>query len=215
MKIVDLGLIDYNAALEYQRLVFSEVKKGAYDSCLIICSHNPVITLGRQASRKNILVGKDELQAKGIQLIEVERGGDVTYHGPGQLVVYPVFDLNYFKKDIHFFLRQLEKAAIDFLSDFGIAATRRLGLTGVWFGSKKIASIGICIRNWITFHGMSINIKNDDLKNYSLIRPCGMDIEMVSLETALGRQVEANALKAGLTAKFTNVFLKEREGALT
>ena len=137
-SILDLGLIDYATALEYQKLIFSDVKNGARNSTLILCQHNPVITLGRQASKKNILVGQEELQKKGIPLFETERGGDITCHGPGQLVAYPIFNLNHFKKDIHFFLRGLEEVVIDLLSDFGVIAVRRPGLTGVLIGGRKI-----------------------------------------------------------------------------
>jgi lipoate-protein ligase B len=207
LSILDLGLIDYPVALEYQRSVFAGVKSGARNSTLILCQHDPVITLGRQANKKNILVSQDELLKKRISVFEIERGGDITYHGPGQLMAYPIFNLNHFKKDIHFFLRGLEEAVIDLLSDYGITAVRRPGLTGVWVGNRKISSIGIAIRNWITFHGLSINIHNEDMSNYRLIRPCGMDIEMVSLEALLGRQVEISSLKVGLAEKFLNVFL--------
>ena len=206
-SIVDLDLIDYAAALEHQKLIFSNVKSGARNSTLILCQHDPVITLGRKANKKNILVSQDELLKKGIPVFEIERGGDITYHGPGQLMAYPIFNLNHFKKDIHFFLRGLEEVVIELLSDFGVIAVRRPGLTGVWVGGRKISSIGIAIRNWITFHGLSINIMDDDMPNYRLVRPCGMDIEMVSLEEILGRKVEINSLKAGLGQKFLNVFL--------
>jgi len=143
-------------------------------------------------------------------MYEIERGGDVTYHGPGQLIVYPVFNLTYLKKDIHLFLRQLEGLAMDFLSDFGIKGLRYKGLTGVWIDKKKVASIGIAIRNWITFHGMSINIKKDDLDNFSLIEPCGMDIEMTSLETVLGKNIEIEQTKEIFTRKFKDTFLIPR-----
>jgi len=206
-SILDLGLIDYAAALEYQKAVFSDVKSRTRNSTLIICRHNPVITLGRQASRKNILAGEEELRKKKVPVFEIERGGDITYHGPGQLMAYPIFNLGHFKKDIHFFLRGLEEVVIDLLWDYSVAAARRPGLTGVWIGNRKISSIGIAIRNWVTFHGFSINISNDDLPNYRLIRPCGMDIEMVSLEAVLGKKVEIDSLKAGLVQKFSNLFI--------
>jgi len=152
----------------------------------------------------------------------IERGGGVTYHGPGQLIAYPVLNLNYLKKDIHFFLRQLEELAIELLSDFGIKGLRYKGLTGVWIDKscpflnnaydssekgldkQKIVSIGIAIRNWITFHGMSINVKKDDLDNFSLIKPCGMDIEMTSLESILHRDIEIDDIKNNLILKFRN-----------
>ena len=206
-KVFDLGLIDFQKAWQIQKEVFTGVKIGLLNSAIILCQHHPVITLGRLAKRDNILLSQRELSVKGIRSYEIERGGDVTYHGPGQLTAYPIFNLNYFKKDIHLFLRQLEKVVIDFLSDFGINGLRHNGLTGVWVGKQKIASIGIAIKNWIAFHGLSINIKKDDLDNFRLIRPCGLDIEMTSLETILDRNVEINELKENLINKFTDIFL--------
>lgn len=218
MKVFDLGLIDYKSALECQKAVFSDVKSGRCKSTLIVCRHYPVITLGRhaclpgrQADKTNVLVNETVLLTRGIQVYEIERGGDVTYHGPGQITVYPIFNLNCFKKDIHLFLRQLELVVIDLLSDFGIIGLRNNGFTGVWVGKQKIASIGIAIKNWITFHGLSVNIKNNDLLNFRLIRPCGMDIEMTSLETLSGREIEVDSIKENLVHKFENVFLQRRE----
>ncbi|OGX18294.1 MAG: lipoyl(octanoyl) transferase, partial [Omnitrophica WOR_2 bacterium RBG_13_44_8b] len=132
------------------------------------------------------------------------RGGDVTYHGPGQLTVYPIFDLKYFRKDINFFLRFLEQVTIDFLADFAIIGERVPGSTGVWVENKKIASIGIAVRNWITFHGLSINIKSGDLDNFHLIKPCGRDIEMTCLETELGGNIEFNAVKSKFILQFSD-----------
>lgn len=219
-KVFDLGLIDFRVAEEFQKKVFAEVKNGFLESGLIFCQHYPVITLGRSAKKENILISEQKLKRR-IQVYQTQRGGDVTYHGPGQLMVYPIFNLKYLKKDVHWFLRQLEEVVISFLSDFGIKAERRMGLTGVWVNpvrsncseemaatsngvnEKKIASIGIAIKNWITFHGLSLNVKKEDLDNFGLIRPCGMDIEMTSLESVLNRSVEINKVKDNLITKFT------------
>jgi lipoate-protein ligase B len=160
--------------------------------------------LGRQAKKLNIKASGDELKKRGIPLYETERGGDVTYHGPGQLVVYPILNLDYFKRDIHLFLRRLEELAIQVLSDFGISGQRRPELTGVWVGDEKIVSIGIAIRNWITYHGLTLNIKKDDLPNFSLIRPCGMDIMMTSLESVLGKEVLIDSVKEILIRRLQN-----------
>ncbi len=202
LKIIDLGLIDFKKAWQLQKQVFADVKTGLYNCALILCQHHPVITLGRLADKENILAAAPELKAKGIQVYETERGGDVTYHGPGQLTVYPIFNLNFLKKDIHWFLRQLEEIVIAWLSDFGIKSQRRAGLTGVWIGERKIASVGIAIRDWITFHGLSINIKKQDLENFSFIRPCGMNIEMTSLEAVLDRGIEVQGIKENLIHYF-------------
>ena len=183
LKIIDLGLIDFKYAWARQKELFREVKEGSLRSGLIVCQHHPVITVSRRADRNNILVSREALKDKGIAIYEVERGGDVTYHGPGQFIAYPVFNLNYFKKDIHWFLRHLEELIIRCLNNSGIKGERAAGKTGVWAGKLKIASIGIAVRNWITFHGLSINVKSSDLTNFSLIRPCGMDIMVTSIES--------------------------------
>jgi len=197
LKLYDLGLVDYLPAYEFQKKILSDVKNGFLCSALVVCRHNPVITLGRRADKGNILV------KGGIPIVETERGGDVTYHGPGQLIVYPIFNLAFLKKDIHWFLRFLEGIIIDFLSDFGISSERVSGKTGVWVKGKKIASIGISIRNWITFHGLSLNVLENDLVNFGSIRPCGMDIEMASMEGVSGRVLDINQFKQPLFSKFT------------
>jgi lipoate-protein ligase B len=205
-KVFDLGLIDFGIAEQFQGKICLEVKNGILDSGLVFCRHYPAITLGKSAKKSNILVSRQELKLRGIQVYDTGRGGDVTYHGPGQLMVYPIFNLSYLKKDIHWFLRQLEEVVISFLSDFGIKAERRMGLTGVWVNEKKIASIGIAIKNWITFHGLSLNVKKQDLDNFGSIRPCGMDIEMTSLETILERDIDICHIKQALILKFEGRF---------
>lgn len=196
-ETADLGLIDLNEACDYQKKVLNEIKTNKRDSVLILCRHNPVITVGRQGKDENILCKKEN-----IPVIKVERGGDVTYHGPGQLTVYPVFDLNRQKKDIHLFLRKLEGIVMSLLSGLGVEAQRIPGKTGVWAGNKKICSIGISVRNWITFHGLSLNVKNCDMAGFKLIRPCGMDITMTSVEEALGRDVDLDEVKYSLIYNF-------------
>ncbi|MDP3732656.1 MAG: lipoyl(octanoyl) transferase [Candidatus Omnitrophota bacterium] len=223
-RVFNLGLVDFEKSLQFQNQIFQKIKNNYFNSALILCRHYPVITMGRRGSAGNIKALPIELRNRGIHMYEIERGGGVTYHGPGQLMVYPIINLNYLKKDIHLFLRQLEEIAIDLLSDFGVKGLRHQGLTGVWidksrpflnnaydssekgWDNKKIASIGIGIRNWITFHGMSINIKKDDLDNFSLIKPCGMDIEMTSLETILDRNIEIKQTEEIFTHKFKDNF---------
>ena len=190
IEFIDLGLIDYQTARDTQEQTFNKVKNGEAEHALISCQHYPVITLGRQAKLKNLLVSQEKLNESKIKLIKVDRGGDITYHGPGQLTIYPIFNLNLLKKDIHLFIRNLEITAINVLKHFNINACQKEGFTGVWVSNKKIASIGVGIRHWITFHGITINIKKDDLINFSLIRPCGMDIMMESVENVLGKSVE-------------------------
>lgn len=203
-KVFDLGLVEYKKAWDFQKEIFSAVKNNRLTRALILCQHYPVITIGRTADRKNILFSEQELSAKGIRTYEIERGGDVTYHGPGQLVVYPIFNLSYFKRDIHLFLRKLEEIAIQILSVFGISGARKTGLSGVWVGESKIASIGIAIKNWITYHGLALNIKSDDLINFSLIRPCGRDIIMTSLESLLKRKIGIERIKEMMVGRWLN-----------
>lgn len=205
-KAIDLGVTDFQAGYAAQKEIFSQVKSGALESALIICRHEPVITLGRVAKKENILLSQNQLSDRGIEVYAIERGGDVTYHGPGQMTAYPIFNLAYLKKDIHLFLRQLEDVIKAFLGDFGIKGEIRPGLTGVWADREKIASIGISIRNWITFHGLTINVKKDDLANFSLIRPCGMNIRMTSVESLLNKEVDINAIKENLIRHFKQVF---------
>ena len=210
-EIFDLGLVDFKKAWDFQKQAFEAVRNNYFVAALILCQHYPVITLGRSADRKNILASETTLNRQGIKVFEIERGGDVTYHGPGQITVYPVFNLEYLRKDIHWFLRQLEEVAIDLLSDFGIEGKRVAGLTGVWVDNQKIASIGIAVRNWITFHGLTINIKKSDLRNFGLIRPCGLDIEMISLEEISGKEIEMIAVKERLIKKLKSAFLAPQE----
>lgn len=207
-EIFDLGLVDFKKAWDFQKQIFLKVKNRDLSSALILCQHNPVITLGRSGKRNNILISEAELKnkGKGIEVYDIERGGDVTYHGPGQLTAYPIFDLRYFNRDIHKFLRYLENAVISLLSDLNINAIKYPGLTGVWVGKQKIASIGIAIKNWITFHGLSINIKKNDLDNFRLIRPCGMDVQMTSLENILCTDIEIEDIKESVIQKFRTKF---------
>ena len=205
LKVIDLGLADYFQVWSLQKDILAKVINNELRAALILCRHPPVITSGRKVSAASFKAASSEIFAKGIKLYNIERGGDVTYHGPGQLTVYPIINLCYFKKDIHWFLRELESLVISSLGDFNLRCQRREGLTGVWLKNKKIASIGIAIRHWVTYHGLSINIKKDDLANFNLIRPCGMDIEITSLEDVLGRDVNIEEVKSGLLDRFNKI----------
>ncbi len=193
--VLDLGLVDFEEAYNLQKKIFLKVKENVHDPAFILCQHHPVITIGRQGIREDVLVGYRELIKRKIPIYNVERGGKVTYHGPGQLLIYPIINLNYFNRDIHLFLRWLEELIIKILNRFSIIARNYKGSTGVWVEDKKIASIGIAIRNWITFHGLSINIKTHDLENFSLIRPCGMNLIMTSMEEVLNKNISIEDVK--------------------
>ncbi|TAM43749.1 lipoyl(octanoyl) transferase, partial [bacterium] len=167
LKVIDLGLVDYLEAWNIQKDTLAKVIEGKLDSALIICRHYPVITLGRSASRDSLRFSKEVIHGRGVKLYNVERGGDATYHGPGQLTVYPLLNLGYFKRDIDWFLRELESLVISSLADLNLRVYRVDAFTGAWMGNKKIASIGIAIKHWVTYHGLSINIKRDDLANFA------------------------------------------------
>ncbi len=196
IEIFDLGLIDYLQAYHFQREIFQQVKNKRFKSAVIFCQHHPVITQGRTSKKEDILIDDLELNRRRIKVYNVDRGGKTTYHGPGQLLIYPIFDLNYLKKDIHFFLRWLEELVINILNEFDILAKRYEGLTGIWLDNKKIASIGIAIKSWITYHGLSINVKKDDLENFSLIHPCGTNITMISMEETLSKKILIETVKS-------------------
>jgi len=174
-----LGRADYGWTLELQRILHARRRAGGICDVVITVEHDPVITFGRSGSHENLLVSPDVLKREGIELFEVERGGDVTYHGPGQLVVYPIVDLRAQGRDLKGFVRGLEAAAISTLADLGVAADRRDGYPGVWASGRKIAAIGIYVNGWVTRHGMALNVAVNP-RHFAMIRPCGLSVETVS-----------------------------------
>ena len=188
---VDLGLRPYAKALEIQRAAARARLSGELrDDVLLLVEHPPVVTLGRAAQKANVAVPQDMLATRGVEVFEVERGGDVTFHGPGQLVGYPIFDLRQHKQDLHWYLRQLEEALILALQSYELLAWRNAGYTGVWVGPerpRKIASIGVHARDWVTWHGFALNVTTD-LTFFDLIVPCGIqNVEMTSLARETSR----------------------------
>jgi lipoate-protein ligase B len=184
--VVDLERMHYAEALELQRRVARDRISGAIsEDVLLLVEHPPVITMGRSSKQKNVISSPDFLRSRGVELFEVERGGDVTFHGPGQLVGYPIIDLKRHKLDLHWYLRQVEEAIIRVLSRYGISAERSTGYTGVWTGGRKITSIGVHARDWVTWHGFAMNVVTD-LSYFDLIVPCGIqDVEMTSIAKEL------------------------------
>jgi lipoyl(octanoyl) transferase len=182
-----LGSMPYAQALSIQRAAAQARIDGTLaDDLLILVEHPPVITLGRSTNIANLLIAGDALAARGVELFDVERGGDVTFHGPGQLVGYPIVDLRIHRQDLHWYLRQLEETLIRALATFGISAERRPKLTGVWTGGRKIASIGVHAKNWVTWHGFALNVTTD-LSYFELMVPCGIEnVEMTSVAKELG-----------------------------
>ena len=193
------GRVPYSAGLEWQReLARAKIAGDLPEDFVLLLEHDPVVTLGRGARESNVVASPDLLAGAGIEIVEVERGGDVTYHGPGQLVGYPILDLNRWKRDLHWYLRQLEQTLIDALGGLGLRGFRYPGYTGVWVGdedarsavdraggnARKIASIGVHVSRWITWHGFALNVTNEPLRNFGLIVPCGIDeVRMTTIES--------------------------------
>lgn len=181
-----LGRVPYADALGLMRALGAARQRGEVPDLLLTCEHEPVVTLGRGTRPEHLLLTQEGLAARGISLYEVERGGDVTYHGPGQLMLYPILDLIRLGRDLHAFLRALEGVLIETVAPFGVAAESRPGLTGVWVGEAKLASIGIHVSRWITWHGAALNVCTD-LDAFSSIVPCGLaGIRMTSLQALIG-----------------------------
>jgi lipoate-protein ligase B len=203
-----LGVVPYAQALDFQRQVARARISGALpEDVLLLVEHPPVVTMGRSSKQQNLLASPELLAAGGVELFEVERGGDVTFHGPGQLVGYPIIDLKQHKKDLHWYLRQVEEALIVALSDFGIAAGREAGLTGVWTSGRKLASIGVHARDWVTWHGFALNVSTD-LKYFDLMVPCGIQaVTMTSVDRETpfpGASMET--VSESVTSAFGRVF---------
>jgi lipoyl(octanoyl) transferase len=188
LVVQELGSRPYAQVLELQRsLARQRVTGELADDLLLLVEHEPVVTLGRRTQPQSLPLSAIELNRRGVQQYEVERGGDVTFHGPGQLVGYPILDLREHREDLHWYLRTLEEALIRGLAALSIPAERNPGLTGVWTRGRKIASIGIHVKQWVTFHGFALNISTD-LSYFDLIVPCGIqDVVMTSVAMELGR----------------------------
>jgi len=180
IRHLPLGNADYRDTLALQRLLHTMRCAGEIPDLVISVEHNPVFTIGRTGSRDNLLVSETLLLQEGIDMVDVERGGDITYHGPGQLVLYPIFDLRGFGKDIHRFIWLLEEAIIRTLLELGIDGGRRSGFPGVWVAQRKNASIGVYVKNWVTYHGLALNVDVSQ-RHFQMIRPCGLSVEMVSV----------------------------------
>ncbi len=182
LEVLTAGTVPYEEALAWQRQLAEDRIAGRLShDVLLLLEHPPVVTLGRNSHAEHLL------QAEGIDVFEVERGGDVTFHGPGQLVGYPILDLGAYRKDLHWYLRTLEQALIDALAILDIPAERRPGFTGVWTRGRKIASIGVHVKQWVTWHGFALNVTTD-LAHFDRIVPCGIqNVEMTSVQKEVGQ----------------------------
>jgi lipoate-protein ligase B len=204
--IIDLGLIDYKEAWDLQRDLWSRRVKGELPDLLLFLEHPHVITLGRRGSRSYLIASQEVLDAMAIPVYHVERGGDVTYHGPGQLVVYPVLDLKGYGYRLIRYVDQLEEVILRTLKDFGIEGKKDSLNRGVWVSGEKIASLGVTIRRWVSFHGLALNYKTD-LSYFDLIHPCGLvGKKMTSMEKILGEKVPREDVVARIIFHFGGIF---------
>jgi lipoate-protein ligase B len=206
-RVLDLGLRDFGAVWELQRQLVAARQKEEIPDTLVLVEHPHVITLGRGTHRENLLRPDD------MPLFEIERGGDVTYHGPGQLVGYPIFLLRPHERDLHRYLRNLEEALIQAVGQVGLPTSRRAGWTGVWMQEpppRKLASIGVAVKRWVTLHGFALNVATD-LTRFSAINPCGLEAQvMASLSSCLGRPVTLDQVRPAVIDRMAEVFGRQR-----
>jgi len=203
-QLRELGRIDYAPALELQQELVAARKRGEVADQLLLLEHAHVITLGRNAHRENVLAGEELLNRAGISFYATDRGGDVTYHGPGQLVGYPILDLREWKREVVGYVRSVEQVLIDTLADFDIAAGRIPTLTGVWVGERKIAAIGVHVSRWVTSHGFALNVSTD-LSYFRYIVPCGLTKPVTSM-AELGVAADLQEVSRVLAGHFGRVF---------
>ena len=206
--VVRLGRMGYEECLELQRDVARQRISGDIpQDVLLLVEHPPVVTLGRSSKQKNLISSPAFLASRGVELFEVERGGDVTFHGPGQLVGYPIFDLKRHKLDLHWYLRSVEEALIRTLSAYGISSERNTGYTGVWTNRRKIVSIGVHARDWVTWHGFALNVTLEPLRYFDLIVPCGIvGVEMTSILKETGATVTLDEVSGVAARQFAELF---------
>ena len=216
----DLGLIGYAEAYALQKRIVAARKAGAIEDVLLFCQHPPVITLGRSGKRENLLASEHVLRQKGVEFHTTDRGGDITYHGPGQIVGYPILNLGAIRRDVVWYVRMLEEVMIRATLEFGITAERVEGKTGIWVryenAEEKVAAIGVHISRWVTSHGFAYNVSTD-LRYFDLIVPCGIaDSKATSLERLLGRSVRREEIAPRIAKHFGEVFgLELRESSKT
>lgn len=206
MLFCRLGTVDYDEAHALQKELQEKRIAGEAEDIVLLLEHPPVLTLGRSAKNEHVVASKEFLEAQGISVYEVGRGGDVTYHGPGQLVAYPIIDLKPNRKDVRKYVWTLEEAMIRTCSDMGIDATRIPGLNGTWVDDRKVGAVGVRISRWVTMHGLALNA-NSNLSHFELIVPCGIgDKAVTSLSRELDRTVTAEDVAAPLAAHFASLY---------
>jgi len=209
--VIQAGTVPYDEAVALQERIHAARREGSIPDVLLLLQHPAVITLGRSAHAENLLVDRDALERRGVQVRESARGGDVTYHGPGQLVGYPILDLTHHGKDVHRYLRDVEETLIRTLAAFGLQGERVPKLTGVWVGNEKVAAIGVGVRHWVTWHGFALNVSTD-MDAFKLIVPCGIsDRGVTSLERLLDRTVAEPEVIDRIVTAFGDVFNVDAE----
>ena len=205
-SVYQLGLIEYGDAYHIQQKLLAERVNGVIENTLLLLEHPPTITVGKSGKLENILASQAQLAENGVSLVFTDRGGDVTYHGPGQIVGYPIFDLRERGKDVHRYLHNLEEVLIRTLNDFSIKSSRDSGHAGVWAKDEEIAAIGLSIRKWVTMHGFALNV-NTDLARFSLINPCGFtDRKATSMARLLSSEIPMESVTEKLLAHFSTIF---------
>ncbi|MCJ7783637.1 MAG: lipoyl(octanoyl) transferase LipB [Desulfobacterales bacterium] len=204
--VLELGLIEYQEAYNLQRTLHQQRVEGKISVVLLLLEHPPAITIGKSGTLDNVLVSRERLAQEGMSLFFIDRGGDVTYHGPGQLVCYPILDLRGRGKDIHSYVHNLEEVILRTLRDFSIDGDRDEGHPGVWVNEEEIAAIGLSLRRWVSMHGFALNV-NIDLEHFSLINPCGFsDRRATSMSKVLGSHVPMEEATLSLISHFWDVF---------
>ncbi len=205
LNLLDLGLREYKEVWRLQDKLVKKRIAGQAEDTLILVEHFPVITLGKQAKKEEILVPPERLSKKGITVFLVDRGGKVTFHGPGQLVAYPILNLTLIRRDVHWYIRNLERVVIKLLAMLEVKGECKGGYTGVWIGEDKIASIGVGVKKWVTYHGLALNVSTN-LSYFSLINSCGLDKRITSITKILSSPMEMDRAKTALVDSFCQVF---------
>jgi len=202
IKIIDLGFLDYKNSWNYQKELQKKVLIGDCSDSIIFVEHDSVYTFGKNSDKSNLLVSKDSK----IKIYETERGGEITYHGPGQIVCYPILNLKNFKQSVTWYMRALEEVIIETLKLFNIKASRKNGLTGVWVKDEKIGAQGVRMTKWVTMHGFALNV-NTDLRFFNDIIPCGIkDFGVTSIEKIIGKEQDLSLVKEHILISFAKVF---------
>ncbi len=203
---IDLGLIDYKEAWDFQKVVFDQRVKKVNNDTFLLLEHPHTYTLGKTADQSNLVSNEEFLDKYKISVYNIDRGGDITYHGPGQIVGYPIISLSDWKEDTHLYLRSLEEVIINTISHFGLKGERKKEYTGVWLEDRKICAIGIKISRWVTMHGFALNV-NTNLDMFNGIIPCGIkDKQVTSIQKELNKEINISEVKEIILEKFINVF---------